>query len=84
MSQPISPEMPQLLLLSLQSIVTQQFAVRLTISWVFNFLVNIVLKQGVCTLVTTFQTYKILAMSCLISAYSMSALHMQKTKFSEM
>jgi len=45
--------------------------------------VPIVLKQGVCTLVTTFQTYKILAMSCLIQAYSMSALHMQKTKYSE-
>jgi len=45
--------------------------------------VPIVLKQGVCTLVTTFQTYKILAMTCLIQAYSMSALHTQKTKFSE-
>jgi len=45
--------------------------------------VSILLKQGVCTLVTTFQTYRILSMSCLISAYSMSALHMQKTKFSE-
>eukprot|EP00331_Platyophrya_macrostoma_P003123 CAMPEP_0176412314 /NCGR_PEP_ID=MMETSP0127-20121128/4078_1 /TAXON_ID=938130 /ORGANISM="Platyophrya macrostoma, Strain WH" /LENGTH=694 /DNA_ID=CAMNT_0017791977 /DNA_START=89 /DNA_END=2173 /DNA_ORIENTATION=+ len=45
--------------------------------------VPLVLRQGVCTLATTFQTYRILSMSCLVSAYSMSALHMQNTKFSE-
>lgn len=45
--------------------------------------VLIVLRQGVCTLVTTMQTYKILTLSSLISAYSLSALHMEALKFSE-
>lgn len=36
-----------------------------------------------CTLVTTIQTYKILSLTSLISAYSLSALHMQALKFSE-
>ena len=45
--------------------------------------VLIVLRQGVCTLVTTIQTYKILTLSSLISAYSLSALHLEALKFSE-
>jgi len=45
--------------------------------------VIIVLRQGVCTLVTTIQTYKILTLSSLISAYSLSALHLEALKFSE-
>ena len=45
--------------------------------------VLIVLRQGVCTLVTTIQTYKILTLTSLISAYSLSVLHMESLKFSE-
>ena len=45
---------------------------------------TIVLTQGVCTLVTTFQTYKILTLSSLVAAYSLTSLHMQALKFSEL
>jgi len=45
--------------------------------------VLIILKQGICTLVTSIQTYKILTLSSLLSAYSMSALHLEALKFSE-
>lgn len=45
--------------------------------------VHTILKQGVCTLVTTIQTYKIMALLSLINAYSMSSLHMSALKLSE-
>ncbi|CAD8051496.1 unnamed protein product [Paramecium sonneborni] len=45
--------------------------------------VHTILKQGVCTLVTTIQTYKIMALQSVLNAYSLSALHMQSLKMSE-
>jgi cation-transporting ATPase 13A1 len=44
--------------------------------------VFIILKQGVCTLVTTITTYKIMALLSLLNAYSLSSLHMQALKLS--
>lgn len=46
--------------------------------------VSTILKQGACTLVCAFQTYKIVTLGSLISAYSFASLHMENMKFSDM
>lgn len=45
--------------------------------------VLIIIRQGIATLVTTIQTYKILAISSMISAYSLAEMNLTNLKYSE-
>lgn len=46
--------------------------------------VETILKQGVCTLTCGMQSYKIVTLSSFLTAYSLSKLHMENLKFSDM
>jgi len=45
--------------------------------------VTAIVRQGRCTLATTLQTYQILALNSLVSAYSLSVLHLDGVKLGD-
>lgn len=42
-----------------------------------------IIRQGRCTLVTSMQMYQILALNCMISSYSLSALYLDGVKYGD-